>query len=145
MDPPFCNTVHCTHTIQHLGLVIATMCSEFFQEMSPSKRSKLEDYKQELLSLPIGLIPSDRKDVLLHACYEGCEEMLAGEERALPTDASFFKTLAARPGEHPYYQGITMFIAGYVGGAVFKNKSVSVFADFRRGLRIWDSMSPKQL
>ncbi|KAJ3076964.1 hypothetical protein HDU98_010258 [Podochytrium sp. JEL0797] len=75
-------------------------------------RTTIDCYKVELLNQPVGLMASDRKDFLLNACFDSYYEMI---EKATPADFSCFKTLAARPGENPYYQGIALFMAGSTG------------------------------
>ncbi|KAJ3076963.1 hypothetical protein HDU98_010257 [Podochytrium sp. JEL0797] len=65
---------------------------------------------------------------------------MKASEVVVPADFSFFKTLAARGGEHPYYQGIALFMAGYVGA---DTDCVAEHAE--RALRIWDTMSLSQL
>ncbi|KAJ3075284.1 hypothetical protein HDU98_008640 [Podochytrium sp. JEL0797] len=103
-------------------------------------------YLAELEKQPVGLSQTGDKDYLFSNCFYSFMDFPAGS--VLPADLLVFKnrlkSLAARAGEHPYYQGIAWLVTGFIASKQTTGPYALV-GEFRKALRAWEFLSPQQL
>ncbi|KAJ3075289.1 hypothetical protein HDU98_008647 [Podochytrium sp. JEL0797] len=110
-------------------------------------RTRFEHFLSELEKQPVGITQTNHKDFIFNKCLYSFVEVPAGS--FAPADFAIFKSrlksVAARPGEHPYYQGIALLITGFVLLGRMVPGQFEFEIEFRKALRAWESLSPQQL